>query len=317
MTGSRTIGPYDVIARLSGGGGGVELFKVRERGPLQGPLYCLKRISPSVGDSIDFALRFDAEVRLWAKLEHRNIVSLRDHGEDEGHFLVMEYVDGLDLDGALRFGPLEPYLVVYLGVELCRAFVFMHHGDSARGRLKPVIHSDITPDNVLLGRDGSVKVSDFGLAKAIGQTGAETLTRVRGKERWRAPEQYEQSEQGQVTVNAQTDLFALGLVLWRALIGTHPYAEGRMELRPRPSLDEWIGQRTLLNRRRLVAEAAPHAPAALQAVIHDLLQPRVSRMSVAEEALERLLAIEELMAHDGLARHVSRCADAAAGEGAS
>ncbi|HJL20086.1 MAG TPA: serine/threonine-protein kinase [Sandaracinaceae bacterium LLY-WYZ-13_1] len=304
----RAIGRYEVVDRMHSGTA-AELFRVREVGDPTGTLYCLKRIPPSVGGSVGFALRFDEEMGLWeTKLEHRNIVSVRDYGEDEGHYYVMEYVDGVDLGGALREGPLEPALVTYLGIELCRAFVFMHHGDPSRGRHKPVIHSDVTPDNILLGRDGAVKLSDFGLAKALGRTGADTITRARGKVRWMAPEQFGGDDDGDVTLNARTDLFALGLVLWFALIGSHPYAEGRARQRPRPALDAWIRERTLANERRSVAEAAPRAPAVLQGVIEGLLQPMERRTAVAEEPLERLLSIEELDAHDRLAARVQRCA---------
>src|SRR5690606_12050481 len=160
------------------------------------------------------------------------IVAVYDHGEDRGHFYVMELIDGMDLGNLLhRSGPLSPELVVLLGTQLAKALIYVHHSDSQTGR-KPLVHWYVTPPNVLIGRDGAVKLSDFGIAKALRKTGAETITRARGKPWYLSPEQWEGGK-----VGAHSDLFSLGLVLWRALVGTHPYAEGR------PSdvmLETWI-----------------------------------------------------------------------------
>ncbi len=94
----------------------------------------------------------------------------------------------------------------------------------------------------------------------------------------------------------KTDLFALGLVLWHALVGHHPYAEGKPlgRQRGRVMLDGWIRQRTIQNQRRAVAEAAPHAPAPLQDLVERLLQPFDSRIATAEEVLGELMPLVSL-----------------------
>src|SRR5258706_15057532 len=93
--GPKTIGTYRVVERLRRGSHGLaELFVVQSP---SGELACLKRIPPSFGDDVDFVVRFTHEVELAQKLKHRSIVSVIDHGEDEGHYLVMELVAGAEL----------------------------------------------------------------------------------------------------------------------------------------------------------------------------------------------------------------------------
>lgn len=294
-------GRYRILESLTSGGQ-TEVFKAQRLDDPRGTVVCIKRVHPDYQEHPTFPQRFEAELRLATKLRHRNIVEVSDFGEDEGHYFVMEYLDGPDLDELLQRGPLSPSLVAYIGIELCRALSFLHHSDVGRG---PVIHSDVTPDNVLLGgRDGAVKLSDFGLAKALVRTGAETITRVRGKASYLSPEQLSGGK-----VSARTDLFSLGLVLWRALIGTHPYAEERPQTRPRISVGEWIHQRTLDNTRRTVADAAPHAPAPLQGAIEGLLQPIATRMPTAEDVFHLLRHVEPLDGHAQLVEWIAQPAE--------
>ncbi|HJL20078.1 MAG TPA: serine/threonine-protein kinase [Sandaracinaceae bacterium LLY-WYZ-13_1] len=296
-----TIGRYRILARLTGGAQETELFKAECLGDDSGTAVCIKRIHPNYDENPLFAERFEQELELAQKLRHRNIVEVSDFGEDDGHYFVMEYVDGPNLDELLRAGPLSPALVTYVGIELCRALSFLHHSDPDNDR-KPVIHGDVTPHNVLISRrDGGVKLSDFGLAKALGRTGAETITRARGKPTYLSPEQLQDEK-----VSARTDLFSLGLVLWRALVGAHPYGEGRPHTRPRVDLGEWIRQRTIANERRSVAEAAPHAPEALWDAIEGLLQPLATRTPTAEDVFNVLRQVEPLDGHAQLVAWVAR-----------
>lgn len=295
-----TIGHYQILARLPGGAQETELFKAQRLGDTTGTVVCIKRVHPNYSENPLFAERFERELELAQKLRHRNIVEVSDFGEDDGHYFVMEYIDGPNLDELLGAGPLSPSLVTYVGIELCRALSFLHHTDAENDR-KPVIHSDVTPHNVLVGRrDGGVKLSDFGLAKALGRTGAETITRARGKPTYMSPEQLNDEK-----VSARTDLFSLGLVLWRALVGTHPYGEGRPHTRPRTPIGEWIRDRTIANRRRSVAEAAPHAPEALRDAIEGLLQPLPTRTPTAEDVFNVLRKVEPLDGHAQLAAWVA------------
>jgi len=297
----KTIGRYQIIERLTGGAQGTELFKAKRTGDRTGTLVCIKRVHPNYEESPQFGERFAHEIEIAQKLRHRNVVEVSDFGEDDGHYFVMEYVDGPNLDTLSRAGPLGPPLVSYVGIELCRALAFLHHSDHEAGR-GPVIHGDVTPHNVLVSRrDGGVKLSDFGLAKALGRTGQEVITRARGKPTYMAPEQLADEK-----ISARTDLFGLGLILWRVLVGAHPYVDGR----PRGAdLNEWIRQRTLANERRTVAEAAPHAPAALWDAIEGLLQPLATRIPTAEDVFRVLRQVELLDGHAQLAAWVAQLGD--------
>lgn len=134
---------------------------------------------------------------------------------------------------------------------------------------------------MLVDGSGAVKLSDFGVAKALGTTGAATLTRERGKAGYLAPEQLDPAAQ----VTSSVDLFALGLVLWRALVGTHPYVE---RCPPGRSLQRWLPAQLRKNARRTVVEAAPTAPAGLCDAIERHLQPVDRRTPEAERVLAAL-----------------------------
>lgn len=261
-----------------------------------GPVVCLKRMRRELCQDEELVAELVREVELAVQLDHANLVPVYDHGEDGGHYLVMQLVEGMDLARLREARTLHPLRVAYVGVELARALVYVHHSDPAKGR-KPLVHCDVTPHNVLVGLDGTVKLSDFGLARALRKTGAETLTRTRGKPSYLSPEQ----RQGE-RIGSRSDLFSLGVVLWQALVGTHPYAEG-----PRPRkvmLEAWIHERTIANARRTVAEAAPEAPEALQRGIEGLLQRAPERTARAEAVLEALVPLVESDAREALAAEV-------------
>jgi eukaryotic-like serine/threonine-protein kinase len=293
--GPAKIGEYEVIERFAPGGL-AELFKVRHAAG--GPVVCLKRIPPSVADDVDFVLRFEDEVTLASSLRHPNVVEVIDRGEDEGHFLVMELVDGADLAALLdRHETLEPPLVAYLGCEVARALSYIHRSDPATGR-KALIHFDVSPPNILIGKNGAVKLSDFGLARALRGTGAETITSTRGRRRYLSPEQWNND-----SVGSRSDLFSLGLALWSALVGTHPFAEARPSHR---GLDEWIREQTITNARRRAVDAAPHAPPALYEALDALLQPAGDRIATAEVLFHMLAPCAPIDGAARLAAKVSR-----------
>jgi len=294
----KTIDGYTILERLRGGQE-TELFKALDEA---GTLVCIKRVHPNFAEDPLFEQRFKRELDLAQKLRHRNIVEVSGRGECDGYYFAMEYVDGPSLDTLLEAGALSPSLVTYIGIELCRALAFLHHTDPDGGREEAVIHSDVTPDNVLISRhDGGVRLSDFGLAKALARTGAETITRARGKPTYMSPEQMLDQK-----VSARTDLFSLGLVLWRALVGSHPYAEGRQRSRPPLPVGQWIRRRTLANDRRSTAEAVPHAPPPLCGAIDGLLQPLATRTPAAEDVFNVLRQVEPLDGHAQLAARVAR-----------
>jgi serine/threonine-protein kinase len=162
----------------------------------------------------DFAERFRREAVAAARLTHPAIVGVFDTGEDAGlPYLVMEYFDGRTLRDLLdREGPLEPGRAVSLMLPVLSALGFAH----ACG----LVHRDVKPGNILVGADGTVKVTDFGIAKAAlpGERDLTTTGTILGTVRYLAPEQVQGSE-----VDGRSDLYSVGVVLYEALTGRPPF----------------------------------------------------------------------------------------------
>jgi eukaryotic-like serine/threonine-protein kinase len=161
----------------------------------------------------DYVERFRREARSVAQLSHPNIVTVIDRGEQDGRqFIVFEYVDGENLKALLqREGPLPEREAIELGLQVARALGFAHeHG---------LVHRDVKPQNVLLNGDGRAKVTDFGIARSLDVHGGLTQTgTVMGTSDYIAPEQ----ARGQ-RVDAQSDVYSLGAVLYELLTGEVPF----------------------------------------------------------------------------------------------
>jgi eukaryotic-like serine/threonine-protein kinase len=216
------LGRYELIRPLARGGM-AELFLARRRasGGVEKRMV-IKRIRRERARDARFAAMFVREARLSMSLAHKNIVPVFDFGRaGDELFLVMEFVDGVDLASALaRAGevgaPPAPVLVAFIGLEACQALEYAHQA-GGNGEEQGVVHRDVTPANVLLSYSGEVKLLDFGIA--ISETAVGEATGVRGTPPYMAPEQ----ARGEA-VSPRTDVFALGLVLWEALAGKRAYA---------------------------------------------------------------------------------------------
>src|SRR5215211_3450283 len=174
----------------------------------------VKVLSPPHAHDPSFVERFRREARAAARLSHPNIVAVFDSGTDAGlHYLVMEYVPGQSLAELLaRQGRLTPRQAAELGVEVCAALAAAH----AQG----LVHRDVKPANVLVGDDGRVKVTDFGIVKAAATTLTGTGT-VLGTAAYLSPEQAQGGP-----VDARSDLYSLGCVLYELLCGSPPFGSG-------------------------------------------------------------------------------------------
>lgn len=211
-----------------------------------------------------------------ARLSHPNIVAVYDMGDTrESAFVAMELVDGVSLGEYLRaHGPLSPEELVPLGAQIAAGLALSHERD--------VVHRDVKPGNVLLGRDNSVKVTDFGLAYVLSSV-RDDSTELSGTPGYVPPEVLNQKPYTQ-----PGDIFGLGATLYECLAGFHPLAGD--------SLRDII-LNTLAGRIRPLEDSVPDLPPELSALIFELmaLDPNVRpTASQAAERLERMAFEREL-----------------------
>ncbi|MCY1015943.1 serine/threonine-protein kinase [Pyxidicoccus sp. MSG2] len=210
------------LVRLLASGGMAELFLGVARTEGFERAVAIKRMLPHLAQEPDIARMFLAEARLAMLLQHQNIATVYDVGQGPGGlFLVMELVDGWDLGVLLRtaarqgvrFPPhLAAFIVLQTQAGLAHAYRKLHDG-------RPVMaaHRDVSPSNVLVSREGEVKVTDFGIARLEGGSLTEPGV-FRGKEAYSAPEVLQGSP-----ANALSDQFSLGIVFHELLVGRHPF----------------------------------------------------------------------------------------------
>ncbi len=205
--------PQWEILELIGRGGMGFVYKVRQ--PSLDRTVALKILSPELGRDPAFAERFAREARTLGKLHHPNIVTVFEHGEKDGFFyLLMEYVDGVNLRQAMRAGRFSPEQALAIVPGICDALQSAH----AQG----IWHRDIKPENILLDNEGKVKIVDFGIARIVGDPQRDfTLTHTGnalGSFSYMAPEQHEKPHD----VDHRADIYSLGVVIYEMLTGELP-----------------------------------------------------------------------------------------------
>ena len=203
---------YEIVRHLARGGM-AEVYLARDL-LLDRPV-ALKVLFPELSADPAFVERFRREAQAAANLNHPNIVSVYDWGEDENtYFIVMEYVEGPTLRDLLRReGRLHPERVADIGADIAAALSFAHRNG--------VIHRDVKPGNVLITSTGQVKVTDFGIARAARDTAGENLTQtgtVMGTATYFSPEQ----AQGKA-IDPRSDVYSLGVVLYELVAGKPPF----------------------------------------------------------------------------------------------
>ncbi len=207
---------YEVLEEL-GHGGMATVFRARDR-RLHREV-ALKVMHPHLRDSPEVARRFAVEAQVVAKLRHPNIVEVYDvSGEEESEqYLVVELVKGRNLRSLFReYGALPPEVAAAIGLEVLHALAHAH----ALG----VVHRDVKPENVLIDcagvekKRGLIKLTDFGIAKVLDVHGVTSTGQVLGSPSHMAPEQIEGGE-----VGARADIFALGVLLYEAMVGHLPF----------------------------------------------------------------------------------------------
>lgn len=209
------------LNKLIGSGGMADVYVAHDS--VLGRKVAIKVLNEELAANKKFSQRFKQEAKSASSMDHPNIVKVLDAGETSETdaagvkhtyaYLVMEYVDGLELSKLVARGPLKVPEAIRVTKELLSAVEFAHN--------KGIIHRDIKPDNIMLTRSGNVKVLDFGIARAVAETFDDiaTTTSILGTAAYFSPEQ----AQGQ-KVDIRTDLYAVGIVLFEMLTGKVPFS---------------------------------------------------------------------------------------------
>ena len=278
-------GKYELVS-IAGEGGMATVYKARVRGAagFQRPV-AVKHIRPEYRALKNYIDMFIEEARVGSELAHPNIVQVHDFvSEDGSYYLVMEWVEGIDL-GALIKAYSDTRRDVPWPLAVTVAMGTLHGLGAAHDRVAPdgtpapVIHRDVSPHNILLGVNGVVKLSDFGLARARDRAGSLTAPgTVKGKLSYLAPE---------VTFGkpntVQSDLFGVGSVLWETLTGERLF-DGRTDIE--------IFKKIRACQVPPITERRRDVPAALAAVLDtSLAADPANRFSNAEEFAQALAQV--------------------------
>jgi eukaryotic-like serine/threonine-protein kinase len=301
------LGKYQLVARLATGGM-AEIYLARQAvGGTFSRLVVVKRILPHLAEEPRFIQMFLEEARLASQIHHTNVVQIYDVDQhEESYYIAMEYIDGLSL-GAIcrrgrRQGILPPFDVAAETVaQACDGLHAAHELCDETGQPLGLVHRDVSPHNLMIARDGLIKVVDFGIAKAK-TTAIRTRTGdIKGKYPYMSPEQVQAQE-----LDRRSDIFSLGAILAELLLGRRLF-ERESELATLKAITE--------DRIALMSELDPRVPGPLSDVVAKALaRPREARFSTAAEMGAEIRAVMERLgartSPKTLARYLQvECAD--------
>ena len=254
-------GRYTLVRRLARGGM-AEIFLALQEGP-EGfsRRLVIKRILPHLAADGSFLRMFLDEARIVAMLSHPHIVHLYDFGEVEGsYFLAMEYVEGIDLKQlGDRLGPVPPEHTAKIISYVCEGLSHAHEL-SVDGQRLGLVHRDVTPSNILISYDGSVKVADFGIAKTYSGDDRTRAGVVKGKFAYLSPEQ----ARG-LPLDHRSDQFNIGILLYETLTGANLFPHDSFQRAMRAIIGGQIEPPERIQ---------PSVPPRLSAIVMRALAPR-------------------------------------------
>ncbi len=296
-------GRFEILGRVALGGM-AEIFLAREHGAGRGVRPAvIKRILPHVADDPRFVEMFLHEAELAMNLNHPNLCTIYEFGsQDNEYFIAMEWVFGVSITQMHKHlfeqnqAGIEPRIVARIGCDVADALHYAHQARDTEGNPLKLVHRDVTPDNIMVGFDGKVKLLDFGVAKAASQRQKTEAGMLKGKFAYMSPEQYQSKE-----LDGRADVFSLGACMYEAVTG--------LALFHRASEYETMGAIMADDPAPRARDAKPTVPAALDEIIaRALSKDRETRYASAGElqhALDRHLAQTPARSQD-VANYVGR-----------
>ncbi|MFS0727768.1 Stk1 family PASTA domain-containing Ser/Thr kinase [Paenibacillus sp. 1P07SE] len=266
MIGHELSGRYEIVEQV-GGGGMALVYKAHD--VLLNRHVAIKVLRQQFVHDEEFIRRFRREAQSAASLSHPNVVSIYDVGqEDETHYIVMEYVEGSNLNEIiLERAPLQAQEAVHIALQICDALEHAHHNQ--------IIHRDIKPHNILIGKNNRVKVTDFGIARAVTSSTITQTGSVVGSVHYFSPEHAKGVNTGE-----KSDLYSLGIVLYQMLTGRLPFLGESPISVALKHLQENFEEPRRVN---------PHIPQSLENIIlRSMRKDPAERYSSAEEMIEDL-----------------------------
>jgi hypothetical protein len=280
------LGRYELLLPIAQGGMAT-VWAARQKGS-RGfqKTVAIKTMLPTLSDDAQFEQMFLDEAALAAKIHHPNVAEILDLGEqDEILYLVMEWVDGEALSVVHKAArknntQLPLRIALRVGIQACAGLHAAHELHDENDVALQLVHRDVSPQNILVTYDGIVKLVDFGVAKAVGRAGGETTAgQLKGKVPYMSPEQTRGGN-----VDRRTDIFAMGIVLYKLTTGLHPF----------------LGENDLITMRNIITRPVlpprvknPGFPQELEQVLVKCLQKdpekRYQTMIELGNALERAL----------------------------
>lgn len=274
-------GKYRLLERLAVGGM-AEIYKA-SAGGLDGfeKIVAIKRLHRQFSEDSDFATMLIDEAQLVVQLSHANIGQVFDLGCIDGqYFIVMEFIDGLDLhelgERAAQLGRQLPIdAIVAIAIEVAEALHYAHTKRGVDGKSLEIVHRDVSPQNIMVSADGEVKLVDFGIAKARMRAQQTQAGIIKGKFYYMSPEQALGHR-----IDARSDVFALGMVLYEGLTGGHPFDD--------------VPDGELLRAVRAadfapLREVRPDLPEELSSIVDRALMPAKERRYESALALKKAL----------------------------
>lgn len=270
LSGHTLANRYELLERIGEGGMAVVY---RARDALLGRLVAIKVLREQFASDGEFLTRFRLEARAAASLSHPNVVNIYDVGEDRGiHYIVMEYVQGRNLKELIRSRrPLAVGEACSIALQIARALEAAHQ--------RELVHRDIKPHNILMTPDGTVKVTDFGIAQAASTTSLTQTGTVIGSVHYFSPEQ----ARGH-SVDCASDIYSLGVVMYEMVTGRLPFT-GESPVA--------VALKHLQERPVVPSKINPDVPAALEQIILKMLAKEKSeRYRSAAELIQDLRTVK-------------------------